>query len=139
MKSNWSSVTGLSYKCRFLGHDNVDGAFIMIFHLRRAPVSLASRLRLALTTLLTSASSDTAISSGYYCNVTNVLFFAMSSWFKCIGDFFTIGICPPRVRVNFCLIELKSLDYRHVLYFRKALDARMSEMMFRRYIGNISV
>ena len=33
------------------------------FHLRRAPVSLARRLRLALTTRLTSASSDTAMSS----------------------------------------------------------------------------
>ena len=38
-----------------------------------------------------------------------------------------------------CSIELKSLDYKHVLYFQKALDARMLKMMFRRYIGNISV
>ena len=38
-----------------------------------------------------------------------------------------------------CSIELKSLDYRHVLYFWKGLCPRMSEMMFRRYIGNISV
>ena len=46
---------------------------------------------------------------------------------------------PPRLRVNFCPIELKSQDYMHVLYFWKALDARMSEIMYRRYIGNISV
>ena len=30
------------------------------------------------------------------------------------------------------------LDYMHVLYFRKRLGTRVSEMMFRRYIGNIS-
>ena len=48
-------------------------------------------------------------------------------------------ITLPQVEGNFCPIELKSLDYRHVLYFRKALDARMSEMMFRPYIGNVSV
>ena len=36
----------------------------VVSHLRRAPVSLAIRLRLSLTTRLTSDSSDTAMSSG---------------------------------------------------------------------------
>ena len=50
-----------------------------------------------------------------------------------IWDFFTKGICPPpRVRGHFCAMELKSLHYRHVLYFWKPYDTRVSEMMFRR-------
>ena len=46
---------------------------------------------------------------------------------------------PPRVEGNSCPIELKSLDYMYVLYFRKGLGTKVSEMMFRRYISNISV
>ena len=48
---------------------------------------------------------------------------------------FTKGIGPPPppwVRGQECAVELKSLHYRHVLYFLKRQGARVSEIMFRR-------
>ena len=58
-------------------------------------------------------------------------FFMTGVFMTFFWDFFTKGICPPpRVRVNFCSIELKSLHYRHVLYFWKRHGPRFSEMMF---------
>ena len=56
------------------------------------------------------------------------------TWSWLLGDlweFFTIELLnwlsPP-----YSAMELKSLHYRHVLYFWKPYDTRVSEMMFRR-------
>ena len=60
-----------------------------------------------------------------------LVFLMYAFWIKAFGD-------PTGVFDN-KLSGLKSPDYMHVLYFRKRHGTRVSEMMFRRYIGNISV
>ena len=52
-------------------------------------------------------------------------------WRGYLWHFFGISLLkayapPPRVRGHFCAMELKSLHYRHVLYFWKPYDTRVS-------------